>query len=716
MLDLQRPANASSLPSNPPAEDADSEQTGSTSELSLKDRLRGLRITRKPTIQDSKDRNPNSAGESPGLATSLPPLASSTTPTAEVRFADMSEGGDRPGSAGLKRGMGSSPSLAGDTSKLGGLKSSLSGFLTGRTKSQSSNMDRNPTPAGAELASSVLARQRSAKLKKTHLTASMPSGIGGEKTLPQHPNQLGSLEDNGSDTGSSEAFDQVPELQLKSYASAMTMPTAGLNTSPTDSTNPSAENLAPDSSQSSSSQQQQHLTKHKSLPKISHIFGGSKTSSSQQPPSAASSSRKHARAASAVPTDQALAGPSPTPYPLTTSLSVLSMAPTSIRTQAVTVSPLTPGSRKGTLSAYEIRDAFSLPSPIREYHLDDFHVIRRVGKGGFANVFLVRLKAGTGRYFALKAIKKADLVRLKQEKQILNEKNILKAVRHPFVVELYHTFQNVNYLFMTLEFVAGGDLFSYLRKCQRFGEEDAKFYVAEVLIALEYLHSQHVVYRDLKPENILLDTTGHTKLADFGFAKVVRTTTSSFCGTPDYIAVEMVAGRPYTKAVDWWSYGVLIFELVCGKTPFSGESDPPPPLPGQKPQPPSNSTSPDKIYDNIQHNRIKWHPLIRGATKDICKRLLDPNPETRLGSGSVGAGEIKMHPFFKGTVWKKVEGRQTVPPFVPAVDAPEVIERERAARGGRDEHAEALRRGEERVLGGDGFGGKDPFFEMFKDF
>ncbi|KAJ3246912.1 camp-dependent protein kinase catalytic subunit, partial [Borealophlyctis nickersoniae] len=323
-----------------------------------------------------------------------------------------------------------------------------------------------------------------------------------------------------------------------------------------------------------------------------------------------------------------------------------------------------------TLSAYEIRDAsFLSPGITRDYHLDDFVVIRRVGKGGFANVFLVRLKTGTGRYYALKAIKKSDLVKLKQEKQILNEKNILRDFKHPFIVELYHTFQNFTYLFMTMEFVAGGDLFSYLRKCKRFEEDDARFYVAEILIALEYLHSQNVIYRDLKPENILLDATGHTKLADFGFAKVVRSTTTSFCGTPDYIAIEMVAGRAYTKAVDWWSFGVLIFELVSGKTPFGDDSS-------------------DRIYDNIQTGNIKWHPLVKGPCKDIVKRLLEPDVPKRLGSAPSGAAEIKSHPFFKPVAWKKAEARQTIPPFVPTVDTPDVIERDRAAKGVRDEHAE----------------------------
>ncbi|KAI9206730.1 kinase-like domain-containing protein, partial [Polychytrium aggregatum] len=280
------------------------------------------------------------------------------------------------------------------------------------------------------------------------------------------------------------------------------------------------------------------------------------------------------------------------------------------------------------------------------YVLDDFNVIKKVGKGGFATVYLVRLKKATGKYFALKAIKKADLVKLKQEKQILNEKNILNATKHAFIIELFSTFQDTYHLYMILEYVAGGDLFSYLRRSQRFPENDARFYTSEVLVALEYLHSQNVIYRDLKPENILLDTTGHIKVADFGFAKVIRGTTNSFCGTPDYIAVELVINRPYNKMVDWWSLGVLVFELVSGKTPFGDDTS-------------------EKIYENIQSGSIKWHPLVKNAAKDLVRRLLDPDPVTRLGAGKEGPTEIKNHPWFKELNWKKVESRTAVPPYVP---------------------------------------------------
>ncbi|KAJ3280638.1 camp-dependent protein kinase catalytic subunit [Blyttiomyces sp. JEL0837] len=363
----------------------------------------------------------------------------------------------------------------------------------------------------------------------------------------------------------------------------------------------------------------------------------------------------------------------------------------STATSMATLSPVSNQNKPGHLSAYEISPTSNLN---RTYHLEDFHIVRRVGKGGFASVFLVRLKSSTGRYYALKAIKKADVLKLKQEKQVMNEKNILKGIKHSFIVELYQTFQDTFYLYMVLEYIDGGDLFSYLRRVQRFGEEDAKFYVAEVLISLQYLHSENIVYRDLKPENILLDTTGHIKLADFGFAKIVRHSTQSFCGTPDYIAPEIIANKPYKMAVDWWSLGVLIFELTSGKTPFGDDTS-------------------EKIYDNIQAGRIKWHPLVKGTCKDVVRCLLENDSGKRLGSHGDGE-EIRQHPYFKTLNWKKVEARQSTPPFLPACDAPEVIERERAARGNTEDYVEMLKSGGN--AGGSWLAAADPFSETFKDF
>ncbi|KAJ3016628.1 camp-dependent protein kinase catalytic subunit [Thoreauomyces humboldtii] len=514
-------------------------------------------------------------------------------------------------------------------------------------KSQRTSLKALPTTAP---------KPKSALTKNKNIHGSMPMQTTNSYVLRTVKSSAQIQDAINEDSASSEALDQISELKLHSpsemsvggvSSTSSSAESLGVTVAPPAVTTPGSASLG--------------LGKHaRSLPKISTLFTGKKNRSSSANPG----------------------------FDIASTGLISPGSP-----NAPGIVPLTQAARKGTLSAYEISPN-SAPGLHRDYTLEDFHVIRRVGKGGFANVFLVRLKHSTGRYYALKAIKKHDVVKLKQDKQVMNEKNILRNIQHPFIVELYHTFQNPTFLFMTMEYVAGGDLFSYLRKIQRFTEDAARFYVSEVLISLEYLHSHKIVYRDLKPENILLDTTGHVKLADFGFAKVVKKTTQSFCGTPDYIAVEIVANKPYGCAVDWWSLGVLIFELVSGKTPFGDDSS-------------------DRIYDNIQSGRIKWHPLLKGPGKDVVRRLLEMDPERRLGSLNDGA-EIRQHPWFRPLVWKKVEARQTAPPFVPSVDPPEFIEKDRIARGVKaDEYMEALK---SPAVGHDGFFKADPFSELFKEF
>lgn len=188
----------------------------------------------------------------------------------------------------------------------------------------------------------------------------------------------------------------------------------------------------------------------------------------------------------------------------------------------------------------------------------------------------------------------------------------------------------------------------------------------------------------------MLDSTGHIKLADFGFAKVVQTETSSFCGTPDYIAAEIVAGKPYTKSVDWWSLGVLIFELVSGKTPFGDDNS-------------------DKIYDNILAGSIRWSSSVRGSCRDVVAQLLKVDPKTRLGHGPSDAKDIKAAAWFSSVNWSKMESRQSAPPHVPVFDAPQAMEKHKPS-GRRDEVLESLQPGAAPWIHG------DPFYEAFKEF
>ncbi|TPX36492.1 hypothetical protein SmJEL517_g01316 [Synchytrium microbalum] len=518
------------------------------------------------------------------------------------------------------------------------------------------------------IASLSLGRGDNAKtnLLKSPLHGSLPNGLQRPKSA------TGSVDmTNVEESESEETMDKVSELSIEH--SVVSQATTAIPEGPAPL--PGAVSIL----------KQQTAKHHKSLPKIVSMFNTGRSKAPTAGPSSAGKSNK--------------VGPFGSSMQLNTNLSAqfahgsmsAGMNPSNAALGLQFHSPTESLGHSGKnhhMSAYEIGPP---PSAIRNYTLDDFHLVRRVGKGGFATVYLVRLKASTGRYYALKAIKKADVVRLKQERQILNEKNILRAIKHPLIVELFVAFQDISYLYMVMEYVAGGDLFSYLRRVQRFSEDDSRFYTAEVVVALDYLHQQQVVYRDLKPENILLDTTGHIKLADFGFAKVVRETTQSFCGTPDYIAAEVVNNKPYDHAVDWWSLGVLIFELCSGKTPFGDDTS-------------------ERIYDNIQAGRIKWHPLIKGACKDIIRRLLDLDSDRRLGSGPTGASDLKNHPWFKNLIWKKVETRQITPPYIPSCERPEVLEEQHLKSGGED-HAESLKQaGKQWAHGG------DPFYEMFKEF
>ncbi|KAM0120289.1 cAMP-dependent protein kinase catalytic subunit [Aspergillus fumigatus] len=193
-----------------------------------------------------------------------------------------------------------------------------------------------------------------------------------------------------------------------------------------------------------------------------------------------------------------------------------------------------------------------------KYSLDDFTIQRTLGTGSFGRVHLVQSKHNH-RFYAIKVLKKAQVVKMKQVEHTNDERRMLNRVRHPFLITLWGTWQDARNLYMVMDFVEGGELFSLLRKSQadvmdplqRFPNPVAKFYAAEVTLALEYLHSQQIIYRDLKPENLLLDRHGHLKITDFGFAKEVPDITWTLCGTPDYLAPEVVSSKGYNKSVDW---------------------------------------------------------------------------------------------------------------------------------------------------------------------
>ncbi|CCH58004.1 hypothetical protein TBLA_0A02030 [Henningerozyma blattae CBS 6284] len=284
-----------------------------------------------------------------------------------------------------------------------------------------------------------------------------------------------------------------------------------------------------------------------------------------------------------------------------------------------------------------------------KYGLQDFQIMRTLGTGSFGRVHLVR-SVHNGRYYAIKVLKKQQIIKMKQIEHTNDERRMLKLVEHPFIIRLWGTFQDSRNLFMVMDYIEGGELFSLLRKSQRFPNPVAKFYAAEVVLALEYLHANNIIYRDLKPENILLDRNGHIKVADFGFAKEVSSVTWTLCGTPDYIAPEVIATKPYNKSVDWWSLGVLIYEMLAGYTPFY-------------------DVTPMKTYEKILQGKINFPQGFHPDVIDLLTRLITSDLTKRLGNLQNGSRDVKNHPWFSEVIWEKLLARDIETPYEPPITA-----------------------------------------------
>lgn len=270
-----------------------------------------------------------------------------------------------------------------------------------------------------------------------------------------------------------------------------------------------------------------------------------------------------------------------------------------------------------------------------------------LGTGTFGRVRLVTYKhQDRSFYFALKMMKKSEIIRLKQVEHIKAEKAILSRINHPFIVNLYSSWQDEHSLYMCMEYIIGGELFSQLRKVGRFSNETSRFYAGEILMALGYLHSHKIVYRDLKPENLLIDREGHMKITDFGFAKIVEDRTWTLCGTPEYLAPEIIQSKGHGKAVDWWALGILIYEMLSGYPPFYDESA-------------------YLIYTKVLAGKFDFPRHFDPYAKDLVKRLLTKDRTKRIGCLRDGVEDIKRHKWFRSVDWRKVILRQTATPFVP---------------------------------------------------
>jgi len=288
----------------------------------------------------------------------------------------------------------------------------------------------------------------------------------------------------------------------------------------------------------------------------------------------------------------------------------------------------------------------------KKVSLDDFYLLKVIGKGSFGKVMLAKHKK-TGKVFAVKVISKKAVKQRDEVKHVMAERNVLRSnANHPFLVGLRYSFQTADKLYFVLDYVNGGELFFHLQKEKRFSEPRARFYAAEIVSALQYLHSMDIIYRDLKPENILLDSEGHVSLTDFGLAKEgveLGETTSTFCGTPEYLAPEVLKKQKYGMAVDWWCLGVVLYEMLVGLPPYY-------------------SRDCNEMYDKILRGVLKFPPFMSENAKDLIAKLLSRDPETRLGSKE-DAKELMNHPFFEGIDWQKLYNREYKPPFNPGVSS-----------------------------------------------
>ncbi|XP_075062993.1 serine/threonine-protein kinase N1-like isoform X2 [Mixophyes fleayi] len=290
--------------------------------------------------------------------------------------------------------------------------------------------------------------------------------------------------------------------------------------------------------------------------------------------------------------------------------------------------------------------------------LEDFRLLAVLGRGHFGKVLLSEYKQ-TGEFFAIKALKKGDIIARDEVESLMCEKRVFVAVSgasHPFLLSLLGCFQTPEHVCFVMDYMAGGDLMTHIHT-EVFSQARAMFYAACVLLGLQFLHSKDIVYRDLKLDNLLLDSEGYVKLADYGLCKEgmgPSDRTSTFCGTPEFLAPEVLTDASYTRAVDWWGFGVLIYEMMVGESPFPGDEE-------------------EEVFDSIVNDEVRYPRFLSAEAIAIMRRLLRRNPDRRLGSGERDAEDVKKQPFFKELDFKALLARTLPPPFTPSVKGPHDI-------------------------------------------
>uniref|UniRef100_A0A673WTS9 protein kinase C n=1 Tax=Salmo trutta TaxID=8032 RepID=A0A673WTS9_SALTR len=287
--------------------------------------------------------------------------------------------------------------------------------------------------------------------------------------------------------------------------------------------------------------------------------------------------------------------------------------------------------------------------------MEDFNCISVLGRGHFGKVLLAEFKR-SGKLYAIKALKKGDVVTRDEVDSLMCEKRIFETINsshHPFLVNLHGCFQTADHVCFVMEYSPGGDLMTHIHT-SIFTERQAQFYASCVLLGLEFLHQNKIVYRDLKLDNLLMDADGYVRIADFGLCKEGMghgDRTSTFCGTPEFLAPEVLTDSNYTRCVDWWGLGVLIYEMLVGESPFPGDDE-------------------EEVFDSIVNDEVRYPRFLSPESVSITQKLLQKNPERRLGSGEPDANEVKKHRFFQGVDWAALLHKKVVPPFIPRIKMP----------------------------------------------
>jgi serine/threonine protein kinase len=282
--------------------------------------------------------------------------------------------------------------------------------------------------------------------------------------------------------------------------------------------------------------------------------------------------------------------------------------------------------------------------------INNFSLICVIGKGSYAEVILAR-KKDTNKIYALKILKKKKIEQKNQNGHVKTERNILIDIQHPFIIKLAYAFQNEKKLYFALEYCPGGELFNLLQKKRQFSEDTAKFYIVQIILALEHLHKQDIIYRDLKPENVLIDSDGYVRLTDFGLSKKGiqgNKGANSVCGTPEYLAPEILFRWGHGKAVDWWTLGAILFEMLTGLPPFY-------------------TPNREELFEKIKYYTLKYPAYLSPNARSLLEGLFKKEPNKRLGGGSEDAEEIKAHPWFEGIDWNAFLRKEIPAPYTPVI-------------------------------------------------